>query len=305
MLLGSCSNGVIPPELLSPKQVITETKGLPEDDNHDPSNIIYHNGKYYLWYTQHVITPNQPYDHFADTRIDLVTSRDGIHWEYGGVAIEKGEEGELDEGGALTAYVVPYNGKFYMFYSAIPGHFKTGTVCRRGITAAVADSPEGPWAKTGKKIIWGSEEGRWDDHFNGDAHVIRYKGEWWFYFKGVGIGVKPNETQLGVATSENLLGPYVKHQDNPLTNAHAFSVWKHGKGVALIAGKHWEPNIFYAPDGLNFIIAGQFKNKSTGIYYPDNFLDMGENKGTFWGVDVGENGKRYLFRFDHSYVGKH
>ena len=297
-LLEACMQQDIPEELFSPGKKSVETAGLPSDDNHDPSNIIFYNGNYYLWYTQHVITPEQPYDHFAHTRIDYITSPDGIHWEYKGIAVDKGGEGDLDEKGALTAYVVPHNDKFYMFYSAIPGYFSKDTVSKRGITVAMSDTPDGPWIKTGKKILWGSEDGRWDDHFNGDAHIIRYKNQWWFYFKGVGIGDKPDETQLGIAVSDNLLGPYLKHEANPLIHSHAFSVWKHGTGIALVAGKHSEQNVFYAPDGLHFKKSGPFPNKSTGFYYPDNFRDDGRNKGITWGVDVRENGVRELYRFE-------
>lgn len=298
-LLTSCSSSGIPPELMEPGKRVTETKGLPRDNNHDPSNIILHDGKYYMWYTVHVVTPENSFDFFAHTRIDYVTSSDGFHWEYGGVAIDKGGKGDLDEKGALTAYVVPYENKFYMFYSAIPGYYRPDTVSRRGFTVAVADSPEGPWEKTNNQILKGSEGDEWDNHFVGDAHIIRWKNKWWLYFKGVGIGVSPAETQIGVAISDHLPGPYEKHPANPLIKGHAFSVWKHGKGIAFIGGKSAEQHVFYSTDGLNFLKAGPFPNKSTGLFYPDNFLDRGKNKGILWGVDTGEEGdRRIIYRFD-------
>lgn len=297
-----CNGDGIPEDLYLIKKTVRETTGMPMDNNHDPSNVIHHEGRYYVWYTQHMVTPDQPYDHFAHTRIDYITSTDGIHWEFGGTAISHGEEGDLDKTGALTAYVVPWEGKYYMFYSAIPGYFRKDTVSKRGITVAVADTPDGPWIKTNRKIVWGSEDGNWDDHFNGDAHVIRYNGKWWIYFKGVGIGVKPWETRLGVALSDSLLGPYVKHEANPLASAHAFSTWKHGKGVAMVAGRHATPVVYYAEDGLHFKPAGPFPNKSTGFFYPDNFSDKGTNKGPEWGVDVLDLAVRELCRFDLVYV---
>ena len=116
--------------------------------------------------------------------------------------------------------------------------------------------------------------------------MIRFRGQWWFYFKGVGIGIKPHQTMLGEAISDSLLGSYEKHEANPLTSAHAFSTWKHGKGVAMLAGKHAAPNVYYAPDGLNTEPAGSFPNKSTGFYYPDNFSDDGVYRGPELGADV-------------------
>lgn len=301
MFFHGCNGGGIPDELYMIEKADVETTGLPTDNNHDPSNVIHYDGRYYVWYTQHVVAPGQPYDHFAHTRIDYITSPDGIHWEFAGTAISQGQEGDLDEKGALTAYVVPWEGKYYMFYSAIPGYFRKDTVSKRGITVAVADTPDGPWLKTNRKIVWGGEDGNWDDHFNGDAHVIRYNGNWWMYFKGVGIGVKPQETMLGVAVSDSLLGPYVKHEANPLAYAHAFSTWKHGKGVAMVAGRHAAPLVYYAHDGLHFKPAGPFPNKSTGFFYPDNFSDNGANNGPEWGVDVRDLAVRQLYRFDLVY----
>ena len=300
-LLRGCNGEGIPDELYSLQVSDAETTGLPTDNNHDPSNVIFHEGRYYVWYTPHEVGPSQPYDHFAHTRIDCSSSADGFHWEFSGTAIAPGKEGDLDEKGVLTAYVGPWEGKFHRFYSAIPGHFRKDTVCRRGITAAVASHPAGPWVKTNRKIVWGSEDGNWDDHFNGDAHVIRYQGQWWFYFKGVGIGVGPQQTMLGVAISDSLLGPYIKHEANPLASAHAFSTWKHGKGVAMVAGRHAPPHVYYAPDGLNFEPAGPFPNRSTGFFYPDNFKDKGANSGPAWGVDVRDLAFRELCRIDMGY----
>ncbi|MCP4313866.1 MAG: family 43 glycosylhydrolase [Bacteroidetes bacterium] len=301
MLFQGCKGDVVPDELYLIEKTVRETTGLPKENNHDPSNVIYYKDRYYIWFTQHMVTPDQLYDHFAHTRIDYITSTDGIHWDFAGTAISHGEAGDLDETGALTAYVVPWEGKYYMFYSAIPGYFRKDTVSKRGITVAVADTPDGPWLKTNRKIVWGSEDGNWDDHFNGDAHVIRYNDKWWIYFKGVGIGVKPQETMLGVAVSDSLLGPYIKHEDNPLASAHAFSTWKQGKGVAMVAGRHAAPVVYYAHDGLHFKPAGPFPNKSTGLFYPDNFSDNGANTGPEWGVDVRDLAVRELSIFEVVY----
>ena len=78
MLYQGCSGDGIPDELYLIEKAEVETTGLPSDNNHDPSNVIYYEGRYYVWYTQHMVTPGQPYDHFAHNRIDYITSPDGI-----------------------------------------------------------------------------------------------------------------------------------------------------------------------------------------------------------------------------------
>ena len=65
----------IPPELTTPNKQKIKTHGMPADDNHDPSNIIRHDGEYYCWYTEHY---TDTYDAFVDTRLRLMTSPDGI-----------------------------------------------------------------------------------------------------------------------------------------------------------------------------------------------------------------------------------
>jgi hypothetical protein len=288
----------VPVELMSPDKRKVETMGLPINDNHDPSNMIYYQGSYYMWCTHHIITEDQPYDHFMHTRIDMYTSTDGIHWQYRGVALDQGKKGELDEKGALTAYVVPFEDKYYLFYSAIPGSFDDAQRSKRGISAAVANSPDGPWQKTQKKILWAGADGEWDELLNGDANIIRKDGQWWFYFKGKKYGASPLETQLGLAISDSLLGPYRKHEANPLMLAHAFSAWKDRNGIALVGGRNSEQNVFWSADGIHFSRGGPFENKSTGFYCPGNFMDGDNNTGVSWGVDVTRTNPRIIFRFD-------
>ena len=288
----------VPAELLTPNKRMVATTGLPDNDRHDPSNIIYHQGNYYMWCTHHVIKEGQPYDHFMHTRIHLYTSRDGIHWEEKGIALDKGGAGDLDEKGALTAYVVPFAGKFYLFYSAIPGSFEDPQTSKRGISAAMADSPDGPWVKTGKKILWAGHDGEWDELMAGDANIFRKDEKWWFYYKGKKYGASALETRLGLAIADSLLGPYRKHEANPLILAHAFSAWKHRDGIALVGGRNSEQHVFWSTDGIFFFRGGPFQNKSTGFFCPDNFTDQDNDQGVTWGLDVTLTSPRRIFRFD-------
>lgn len=288
----------VPPELQRPNKRIVETEGLPANDRHDPSNIIFYQGRYYMWCTHHVVTEDQPYDPFMFTRLHLYVSRDGLHWEDMGIALDRGGKGDLDEKGALTAYVVPYENKYYMFYSAIPGTFTDHLKSKRGISAAIAESPDGPWVKTGKKIIWSGADGCWDELMAGDANILRKDGKWWFYYKGKKFGASALETRLGLATADSLLGPYTKHGANPLIPAHAFSAWKHRDGIALVGGRNAEQHVFWSTDGIHFSKAGPFPNKSTGFYCPANFTDQDNEIGVAWGLDVTLTSPRRIFRFD-------
>ena len=45
----------VPKELVTPNKRVAEARGLPDQGNHDPSNIIRHDGLYYCWYTEQVV----------------------------------------------------------------------------------------------------------------------------------------------------------------------------------------------------------------------------------------------------------
>ena len=98
-----------PKELMTPNKRVAEATGLPDQGNHDPSNIIRHDGLYYCWYTDH--TP--PIGANANTRIRLITSPDGVAWTERGVVMEPDKENDWEALGTLTAYVVEHDGRFH------------------------------------------------------------------------------------------------------------------------------------------------------------------------------------------------
>ena len=106
----------IPEELIgvTDREVYVEELDVPDKHHHDPSNIIKYNDQYYLWYTQHPKVTNGWEGH-----IRLATSADGLDWTAQGTAIPVGESGDIDDKAAITSYVVPYYGKYYLFYTAI------------------------------------------------------------------------------------------------------------------------------------------------------------------------------------------
>ncbi len=286
----------IPPELKSPNRRRVQTEGMPDDNNHDPSNIIFYKGRYYCWYTEHFRDKYKP---FIGTRIRLMTSEQGDTWSDQGVVLGPDENTSWDAKGALTPYVVPNGEHYYMFYTAVPEGFRAPRKTHRTVSIAVAraTTPGGPWKRLHSGPVFEPAEEGWDRQHVDDANLVRRNGTWWLYYKGFTQDDAPSETRIGVATSENLTGPYRRHSENPVLKGHAFSAWKHREGVGLIAGKHGKQVVFWAHDGIDFRPAGPFPNVSTGVFCPRNFQDGSNPDGISWGIDTTRASTRALFRF--------
>ena len=247
-------------------------------EHHDPSNIIKYNGLYYMWYTEHLKKTSC----WEGGYIILATSEDGTDWKDRGIAIPKGIDGEIDDLAAITSYIVPANGKFCLFYTAFGSLDKK----RKGITYALGDTPDGPWKKSGKKLFWPSGNvNEWDGLHIDDANIIFYKNNWYFYYKGKpAVNGKPGlakDTKVGVATSENLLGPYKKYKRNPVFPGHAFTAWVHRGGVAAFGF-----GTFWSEDGLHFEKATEWNPGTIGLFCPENFGNGENYHGVSWGIVV-------------------
>lgn len=307
----------IPQELLTISRRNVETVNLPSDNNHDPSNILYVNGKYYLWYTQHL--HGRPYDHYVDCKIMYCTSEDGYYWTNGKNALLPSEEG-WDCRGVLTANVVAYGGRYYMFYTGVGVEFAEGRTSKRCCGIAVSDSPDGLFCRIGTEPVlqWG-EDGCWDDEAVDDVSAIYWNGRWMIYYKGSTLTDQDaDHTQLGLAYADAITGPYVRHENNPLIRGHAFSIWPHKGGLCLLTGlKHkkdegsiyagdWnDPKgvqyLYYSDDGIHFETCAPVNNRASGIYVPEG--ENGNDIRNFWGVSVATRDrhlKRYIEKFNFS-----
>ena len=278
----------IPEELIevTDREVYVEELDVPDKHHHDPSNIIKYNDQYYLWYTQHPEVTNGWEGH-----IRLATSADGLDWTAQGVAIPVGESGDIDDKAAITSYVVPYDGKYYLFYTAYGSAAEL-----KGISYAVADTPDGPWRKSGKKLLWpsGNKE-EWDGVHIDDTNVIFFDNKWFLYYKGRPFGAEPSETKIGVATSDNLLGPYEKYEKSPVFPGHAFTTWVHRGGVAAFGY-----GTFWSEDGFTFEKTSDWTPRTVGLYCPENFGNGVNNNGVLWGMKVKfpEDRCRYITRME-------
>lgn len=305
----------IPEELFQIQRENVVAEMLPADNNHDPSNILFHNGRYYLWYTQH--DPDRPYDHFADCRIRCCTSEDGYHWDRHFDALLPAENG-WDSAGVLTANVIQDGNRFFMFYTGVGADYAAKETTRRCCGLAVSDNPDGIFNRISDApvLMWG-EEGSWNDESVDDVSAVYFRGKWMIYFKGTRFSEPAaDKTRLGVAFADHIGGPYQFYENNPIILGHAFSIWpykdglclltglKHKEGEGTIYGDDWNNKkgvqyLYYSDDGLNFVPCSKFDNRATGMFVPDG--DLKADIQNYWGVSVSTRDthkKRYIERFN-------
>lgn len=286
------SGVTLPPELVDVEMTITPIEAftpVPEFDRHDPSNIVRFEDQYWVFYTLNIE------DH-ADVTVHVASSPDGYVWEDHGLALGPGVPGAWDESGTIAPYVVPHEGKLYLFYTG----FQNDDLATRDLGVAVSGHPLGPWTRfEGNPVLRRDPDPEaWDSGMLGDSNVIFREGRWWLYFKSRRDHETARETRIGVSTAAHLTGPYEKHPDNPLFAGHAFSAWVHREGVAALCGVI-SPAVLWSEDGVQFVEVGMMTNYSTGLYCPENFGDGINPRGVHWGLDCQTvDGRRGLHRFD-------
>ena len=312
----------VPQELKHVCRVIHPTQGLPADNNHDPSNIVFYKGRYYLWYTQHM--RQEPYGHFAGCKIMCVTSPDGEHWGEPADALLPGAAGSWDEGGVLTANVVYTEGRYYMWYIGVPKGYSDENELPRSCGWAAAATPDGPFVRgTRMPAIGPGAPGEWDDFAVDDITALYWKGEWRIYYKGTSRAQRdPDLTQVGFAQAPSITGPYRRNEHNPVIRGHAFSVWPYQNGLLLLTGLKdrahegyiyrgdWnDPRgkqyLYYSEDGIAFEPCCEFENRASGIFVPPG--EAAEDIRNYWGVTVNTRDAhlgRYIERFDFALSGE-
>ena len=295
----------------------------------DPSAIIKHEGKYFVWYSRSIGAT----DGFAGDidnekvfpwdRCDLwyATSDDGWTWKEQGVAVKRGEAGSYDDRSVFTAEILVHEGKYYLTYQTVKSPYTVRVKNEVGI--AWADSPHGPWHKSEAPIlqpadngIWAGDEdnrfkvekkGDFDSHKVHDPCLLAYQGKFYLYYKGEQMGEEitwgGRQIRHGVAIADNPLGPYVKSPYNPISNSgHEICVWPYNGGIAsLITTDGPEKNTLqWSPDGINFEIMSVIKGAPHAIGL-NRHLDA--EKSPFAGLEWGLTHKyqnddyQYIRRF--------
>jgi len=301
---------MMPKELKHIKQKWIKSTGLPCDNNHDPSNILFVDGIYYLWVTQHM--KDKPFCGFRNSKIMVTTSPDGYNWTPLCDALIPSDEG-WDCAGVLTANVTVSKGLYYMFYTGVDQEFDESH-SDRYVGIAYAERPDGPWRKYKDNPILGPSGQGFDMDSVDDVTVLEKDGTFCLYYKGMYPGLDGNHTKIGMAVSDQITGPYTRYEGNPLTVGHAFAIWPYKHGFLYLSGRKdtdegtvynddpcWEDSrgtqsLFWSEDGLTFEPCCHFINRAPGIY-----VGSKDDITKCWGVSVKTNHGglgRYLERFD-------
>jgi len=139
-----------------------------------------------------------------------------------------------------------------------------GKTDTKRIGLATSDSLYGPWRRPDEPLLPAGEKGAWDDHCTTNPAFIQHpNGQYWLYYKSwntaeyeAATGPIKGNRKYGLAISENLAGPYIKHTNNPIIDfsskgdncqfEDAF-VWRDKKKFQMIAR---DMGFFNHEDGL-------------------------------------------------------
>ena len=269
----------------------------------DPSPVLRAGGRYYVWYSR---STHDASGYWAT--IWYATSTDGLHWVERGEALGRGGRGAFDEHAVFTPTVMVAEGRYWLFYTAVPEPFSNagggpaGTGTRIGVACAAV--PDGPWERAGPDPILepSATAERFDSHRVDDSCLVRWGGEYRLYYKGRQRGLAPNQTSMGLATASRPDGPYIRHPDNPvLDSGHEVCVWPHGPGLGCIVAPCGPQGstLQYSADGLSFRRVRAIEPpRAPGPYREDRWQE-GSAPGVSWGLCLDLNSPwPCLQRFD-------
>ncbi|MCB1121627.1 MAG: glycoside hydrolase [Verrucomicrobiae bacterium] len=280
----------------------------------DPSKIIFHNGKYYVWYTyRNTPTPPRGPQNATETipardwdlcDIWYATSEDGFTWQEQGIAIPRPPKPHPGWRSVSTADILIWEEKYYLYYQA----FKVDPSDRGDdcpVAVSVADSPDGPWTPTNQLVIPNGAPDAWDGFSIHDPYPLVYQGKIYLYYKSDFARKKEWVRMQGLAIAEDPLGPFEKHPLNPVNNSgHETTLFPFMEGIAALLIKDGNEHftIQYAPDGVNFEIAAitELLPIAAGPFVPDAFTDTQYGRGISWGLchNTQVKGHTILMRFD-------
>ena len=303
----------------------TEVKGFNYNNGdgtisrRDPSKILLHDGKYFMWYTHRETSlPPQGADKCNDTipssdwdlaEIWYATSNDGFTWEEQGVAISRPEKPLVGWRSVTTTDILKWKGKFYLYYQGfMEASGKRGDDCP--VAVSWADSPDGPWKPYNKIVIPNGAEGEWDQYSIHDPYPLVHNGKIYLYYKSDFNGNTHKVRMQGLAVADDPLGPFTKHPLNPIiTSGHETSLFPFKGGVAALVYKDGPEHntIQYAEDWVNFEIASitELMPYAAAPYVSDAFTDTKDGRGITWGmahfINAGNDWDKFyskLVRFD-------
>lgn len=264
----------------------------------DPSDIIRVGDTWYVWYSR--TTRDRPlYPSGYHATIWYASSRDeGRHWTERGEAVGVGEPGEFDSCGVFTPNILPAEGRYYLFYTAVRQGFTNEGYRddeKTALGVAVADTPEGPWRKSPRNPVFrpSSNPSCFDSFRVDDSCFVVRGGRYWLYYKGRQWKKAPAQTKMGVAVADHPEGPYRRlNRGEPVQDSgHEVMVWPFGGGVMSLVsatGPHGQ-TLQYAADGIHFHVVGTLPAdypRAPGAYRPDLTDPTQAGKGIRWGIEM-------------------
>ncbi len=309
--------------------VFSSARGLGEEKGvarRDPSDIIYYNGKYYVYYTKviHSRVPKENYKlrdtSYVGTIWYAVSASGGRDWKEMGEALGRGRPGSWDSLAVFSPNIVRFQGRFYLYYTGIrptyPGskvfenNSKSDRTC---IGVAVASSPDGPFRRLGNNPVLIPSPPSFDsrrpspfDSFRVDDSAIIVRDydldgdpDIWLYYKGRNIDhgkVGPRLTRMGLAVADTPESPHVRVNGGKalLDACRETMVWPEGRGTYALAAVR--KAIYFSRDGIHSWrlrrrYYGEQIPLAPGMYRPD-LVSPGKSKyGPQWGLSMEKRGK--------------
>ncbi len=276
----------------------------------DPSDIIKVDDTYYIWYSRvEQGAPIYPSGYYA-TVWYAVSKDEGRTWTEKGEAVGKGPSGSFDSYAVFTPNILPYKGKYYLYYTAVADGFDNKSyseINKTKIGVAVADSPDGPWAKPKNNIMIqpSMDQTKFDSFRCDDACFIVRDDKIYFYYKGRAWQKTPGQTKMGVAVADDPLGPFTKLNDGKFVqdSGHEVMVWPYAGGVMSLAS-NTGPNgrsLFWAQDCVNFNVVQRDLKKlpnAPGCFRTDLSGQPKDDKGIAWGISMIHGRHPYLVHYE-------
>lgn len=275
----------------------------------DNSDIIKVGNTYYVWYSR----MKHPETAGYWATIWYATSKDeGYTWEEQEMALGLGEEDEFDSFSVFTPNILVYNGKYYLYYTAVkptPGNMNNefennSTTDITAIGLAVSDSPDGPFVRVKNNPVLkiSNKLSDFDSYRVDDASLQVRDNKICLYYKGRSLihgKAGPGKTKMGVAYAFHPDGPYSKHDGPILDKSHEVLIWRKNGGVASLASINSTLN--FALDGENFTVLQDSLREipiAPGLYRPH--LEDGNPNIEIpgWGISLkSRKGMTYFVRF--------
>lgn len=276
----------------------------------DPSDVIKVGGICYVYYTK--IYGRAP--GYWGTIWYATSKDDGYSWKEQGEILGLGKKDMFDAQATFTPNILFANGKYYLYYTGVkptPGNAKgefenNSTNDITAIGVAMSDSPDGPFTRVSEEPILkvSVEPEKFDSYRVDDAALLFRNGLYWLYHKGrsrVNEAEGPAHTQMGVAYSDNPLGPFIKYYKPILPQSHEVMIWQEGSGIGALSSL--SSTLEYAPDGIDFTsnkFSVKVKSfpKAPGAYRGDLTSPSTGGKGLTWGISMVHNSdESYLIRY--------